>query len=70
MDGCRWWWWWWCACTGGAYDPDCCLELESDVFNCRYGEVCSRKGLCVNTVVEDTKVAWVSEACESIYYAG
>ena len=35
-------------CDCGAYDPDCCLTLNADVFNCKYKEVCSLSAFCVN----------------------
>jgi hypothetical protein len=54
----------------GPADPDCCLELDSDTYNCKFGETCSLKGTCVGYEVKDTHTAYVSEACESIFVAG
>jgi hypothetical protein len=59
-----------CHCDCGAYDPDCCLQLSSDTFNCKPGETCSLKGFCVSSKIDNYLETWVSEGCENIYYAG
>jgi hypothetical protein len=68
-----------CHCDCGAYDPDCCISLGADTFNCRAGEECSRAGTCVFEVVDlldDKKEAdvpfsgYISEPCELLSFTG
>ena len=42
----------------------------SDTYNCKKGEMCSFSGKCVNTVVDDFNMAWVSEGCQDLYVSG